>query len=80
MKKQLTHIKYGMMPIKARIVLLQKTLIDHGYSKVSVNGINDRSTKRALVDFQNRNNITPNGIVNEETFKLLKMDEEIINK
>lgn len=65
-----------MLPMKARIVLLQNALISLGYKRVQVNGKRDKTTIKALMDVQKNNGITPNGVVCDKTFELLPIVSE----
>lgn len=74
MHKPLLYSKYLRLPVKARLVLLQKALVDKGYTNVSITGKRDRNTVKALSDLQKKNDLTPNGVVCEKTYSLLEIE------
>ena len=70
-KRKITFTRYSVLPAKARISMLQEKLIEHGYSDICASGKRDKPTVKALMDFQKKHDIIPNGVVCEETFKAL---------
>ena len=74
MYKPLLYSKYLRLPVKARLVLIQKSLVDKGYTNVSITGKRDRNTVKALSDLQKKNDLAPNGVVCEKTYALLEIE------
>lgn len=71
MSKKLSYTKYLSLPVKVRLQLVQRSLIDNGYQNVSITGKRDKNTIKALLDFQRNNDINPNAVVCEATYSLL---------
>lgn len=65
------YSKYNSLSVKARIHMLQEKLISLGYTSVIINCKRDKTTVKALMDFQSKNGITPNGMVCMKTFEAL---------
>lgn len=74
MHKKLQYNRYLSLPVKARLVLVQKALIDKGYSKVSITGKRDRNTVKAIADLQKKNGLSPNCVICEATYDLLEIE------
>jgi len=53
---------------------MQQKLKNWGYYKGNVDGIFGSQTKAAVISFQKKNGLTPDGIVGEKTFKALGMN------
>ena len=69
----MTFNHYNSFPVKVRIQKLQQALIIDGYHHLDVTGKRDKPTIKALQDFQKKNGITPNAVVDEYTFSLLEI-------
>ena len=67
----MTYSKYNALSVKARIHILQEKLISLGYKSVIVSCKRDKVTVKALMDFQSKNGIVPNGVVCMKTFETL---------
>lgn len=70
----LTFNHFNSYSTKARILALQNRLIELGYDTVIVSGKRDKPTIKALQDFQKKNGITPNAVVDKYTFELLDIN------
>lgn len=65
------YVKFNSMSIKARMHVLQDRLIELGYNEVNVTCKRDKKTIKALMDFQKKNDIVPNGVICENTYNKL---------
>lgn len=74
MAKKLSYMSYNMMSMKAKMSVIQKTLLELGYD-IEITCIRDKKTVKALMDFQKKHGITPNGTVCEKTFYELDMKQ-----
>jgi len=59
----------------AEVKEMQRRLKQWGYYKGSVDGVFGAQTKKAVIAFQKKNGLTPDGIVGAATFKALGMNE-----
>lgn len=53
--------------------MTQKRLLELGYKGFNADGKRDRPTVRAVMDFQVKHGITPNGVICERTFSHLNI-------
>ena len=73
MKETITYSAYTCMPMKAKMSNLQRTLRDqYGYD-LEITCKRDKKTIKALMDFQKKHGLTPNGHVCERTLYELDM-------
>lgn len=66
--------------IKLQTYLRAQKFLDENAPYVPIDGIFDTETQNALIEFQRKNGLTPNGIANKETWDLLYMQYEEILK
>lgn len=72
MKKGITFVRYSSLPMKVRIKILQKVLINLGYN-LNISGIRDRDTIKALKKFQKENGLSQNAVVCSKTYEILNI-------
>jgi len=71
------QVTYSQYP-KAVVVFVQQTLNEIGYHAGNVDGKYGPTTRKAVANFQKRENISRSGELNEKTLGKLEADEELV--
>lgn len=64
--------RFERLPVKARMLLIQKTLKGIGFN-VDETGLRDKKTVKAICKLQEDHGFVPNGIICQYTFSLLNI-------
>ena len=63
----MTYEKFSIAPVKLRILYIKHLLNELGYN-VSLNFLEDKEYKKALKDYQTKNNFIPNCVISNAVF------------
>lgn len=73
--KEMSEVTVRMGDVGHQVVLLQRRLLDLGYTFESPNGSFDKETEEAVKKFQMAHGLSENGIADTDTRKLMNSDD-----
>ncbi len=73
--KEMSEVTVQMDDVGHQVVLLQRRLLDLGYTLELPNGLFDKKTEDAVKTFQMAHGLTENGIADTDTRKLMNSDD-----